>query len=55
VPSEVQLGEEDGMKGPCAANLHNVVTASQQRLGKRLESVRKEHFQLSMFWRKLEG
>jgi len=36
VPSEVQLGEEDGMKGPCAANLHNVVTVSQQRLGKRV-------------------
>ncbi len=36
VPSEVQLGEEDGMKRPCAANLHNVVTVSQQRLGKRI-------------------
>jgi mRNA interferase MazF len=36
VPSEVALNEEDGMKGPCAVNLHNVVTISQQRLGRRL-------------------
>ena len=36
VPSEVLLSEEDGMKTPCAVNLHNAVTVSQQRLGKRL-------------------
>jgi len=36
VPSEVVLAEEDGMKGPCAVNLHNAVTVSQQRLGKRV-------------------
>jgi mRNA interferase MazF len=36
VPSEVPLGEEDGMKAPCAANLHNTVTVSQQRLGRRV-------------------
>ena len=36
VPSEVVLSEEDGMKAPCAVNLHNVVTISQQRLGKRV-------------------
>ena len=36
VPSEVVLNEEDGMKAPCAVNLHNAVTVSQQRLGKRL-------------------
>jgi mRNA interferase MazF len=36
VPSEVRLDEEDGMKAPCAVNLHNAVTVSQQRLGKRL-------------------
>jgi mRNA interferase MazF len=43
VPSEVVLTEEDGMKAPCAVNLHNVVTVSQQRLGRRvahLNSVR---------------
>jgi mRNA interferase MazF len=36
VPSEVVLNEEDGMKSPCAVNLHNAVTVSQQRLGRRL-------------------
>jgi mRNA interferase MazF len=36
VPSEVILSEEDGMKSPCAVNLHNAVTVSQQRLGKRV-------------------
>jgi mRNA interferase MazF len=36
VPSEVMLNEEDGMKSPCAVNLHNAVTISQQRLGKRV-------------------
>ena len=36
VPSEVVLSEEDGMKTPCAVNLHNAVTVSQDRLGKRV-------------------
>ena len=27
---------EDGMKSPCAVNLHNAVTVSRQRLGKRV-------------------
>ena len=36
VPSEVVLDQEDGMKGRCAVNLHNAVTVSQQRLGKRV-------------------
>jgi mRNA interferase MazF len=36
VPSEVALDIQDGMKGPCAINLHNAVTISQQRLGRRL-------------------
>jgi mRNA interferase MazF len=36
VPSEVRLDEEDGMKAPCAVSLHNTVTVSQQRLGKRV-------------------
>ncbi len=36
VPSEVALNEEDGMKSPCAVNLHNAVTVSQQRLGRRV-------------------
>ena len=36
VPSEVVLDEEDGMKSPCAVNLHNAVTVSQRRLGRRI-------------------
>ena len=36
VPSEVLLGEDDGMKAPCAVNLHSVVTISRARLGKRV-------------------
>ena len=36
VPSEIVLHEEDGMKAPCAVNLHNVVTVSQDRLGRRV-------------------
>jgi mRNA interferase MazF len=36
VPSEVVLAEEDGMKAPCAVNLHNTVTVAQQRLGRRV-------------------
>jgi mRNA interferase MazF len=36
VPSEVILDEADGMAGPCAVNLHNAVTVSQQKLGRRV-------------------
>ena len=34
VPSEVALGPEDGMKRPCAVNLHNVMTVNQANLGR---------------------
>ena len=36
VPSEVVLNVEDGVKLPCAVNLHNAVTVSKERLGKRV-------------------
>ena len=36
VPSEVVLTAEDGMKAPCAVNLHNAITVSQLRLGRRV-------------------
>jgi len=36
VPSEVLLTEADGMKGPCAVNLHNLVTVSKAHLGRRV-------------------
>jgi len=39
VPSEVALGTEDGMKGPCAVNLHNVVTVPQVGLGRRVATL----------------
>jgi mRNA interferase MazF len=39
VPSEVMLDVDDGMKGPCAVNLHNAATVSQERLGKRVTSL----------------
>jgi mRNA interferase MazF len=39
VPSEVLLGEDDGMKAACAVNLHNVVTVSRARIGKRVARV----------------
>jgi mRNA interferase MazF len=36
VPSEVVLDSDDGMKKPCAVNLHNLITVSQRGLGRRL-------------------
>jgi mRNA interferase MazF len=36
VPSEVSLTENDGMKTHCVVNLHNVVTVTQNSLGKRI-------------------
>ena len=39
VPSEVVLDAEDGMKGPCAINLHNLVTVAKAGLGRRLTAL----------------
>jgi mRNA interferase MazF len=36
VPSEVALGIQDGLRQPCAANLHNVITVGRNGLGRRL-------------------
>jgi mRNA interferase MazF len=36
VPSEVVLGEEDGMKSACPVNLHNGITVAQARRGTRI-------------------
>ena len=36
VPSEVVLDVEDGVKQPCAVNLHNAVTVAKNGLGRRL-------------------
>jgi hypothetical protein len=38
VPPEEVLGEEGGMKGRCAINLHSADTVSQRRLGKAREA-----------------
>ncbi len=39
VPSEVRLDATDGMKRECAVNLHNVVTVSKARLGRRVTAL----------------
>jgi mRNA interferase MazF len=45
VPSEVFLDIDDGMKGPCAVNLHNAVTVAQARLGRRVASLSESRMQ----------
>lgn len=45
VPSEMILDVDDGMKHRCAVNLHNVVTVSQERLGKRIASLSEQRMQ----------
>jgi mRNA interferase MazF len=42
VPSEVVLDADDGMKGPCAINLHNIVTVAKASLGRRVGSLEKD-------------
>lgn len=45
VPSEVDLDVEDGLKGPSAVNLHNLVTVDQARLGRRLGQLTESRMQ----------
>lgn len=45
VPSETILDTDDGMRHPCAVNFHNVVTVSQERLGKRVASLSQHRMQ----------
>jgi mRNA interferase MazF len=45
VPSEVILDVDDGMKGRCAVDLHNAVTISQERLGKRVAGLSHQRMQ----------
>lgn len=42
VPSEVLLTEADGVKGPCAVNLHNLVTVQKAHLGRRVAGLSAE-------------
>lgn len=39
VPLEVVLTDDDGMKASCAVNLHDAITVSQKRLGKRVSQL----------------
>lgn len=43
--SEVQLSKADGMKGPCAVNLHNVVTVPKAWLGRRVATLSPERME----------
>jgi len=36
LPSQVVLNEDDGMKLPCAVNLHNAATVPKDKLGRRV-------------------
>lgn len=36
VPSEVALGVDDGVRQPCAVNLHNIVTVEKAAIGRRV-------------------
>lgn len=42
VPSEVILTEADGMKVPCAVNLHNLITVYKRALGRRVATLTEE-------------
>ncbi len=42
VASEVQLSEVDGLKAPCAVNLHNLVTVPNGWLGRRVATLSPE-------------
>ena len=43
--SEVLLTEEDGMKRPCAVNLHHTITVSQSKIGRRLGQLSTERME----------
>ncbi len=40
LPSEVPIGVEDGMKGPCAVNLDHVHTVAQAELRRQVASLK---------------
>jgi mRNA interferase MazF len=42
VASEIALTEADGMKGPCAVNLHNLITVPKKLLGRRVAMLSSE-------------
>jgi mRNA interferase MazF len=40
--SQVHLTVLDGMKGPCAVNLHNLMTVPKSRLGRKVATLSEE-------------
>lgn len=42
VPSEVVVGPDDGLKQPCAINLHNLVTVTKDGVGRRVAQLSEE-------------
>lgn len=38
-PSQVLLGEDDGMKQPCCINCHQITTVPKEKIGRRLTSL----------------
>ena len=42
IASQVQLTEADGMKHPCAVNLHHVISVQKAHLGRRVASLTPE-------------
>jgi mRNA-degrading endonuclease toxin of MazEF toxin-antitoxin module len=45
VASEVVLDQEDGMKAPCAVNLHNLSTVAKERLGRKIAQLSEERME----------
>ena len=45
VPSEMILDQADGMKSPCAANFHNIMTVPKEKLGKRIGQLSPQRLQ----------
>jgi len=45
VSSEIMLGIDDGMKGPCAINFHNTVSVTQSRLSRRITHLSMERME----------
>lgn len=45
VPTEVKLDVDDGMKHPCVANLHNLVTVAKSGLGRRFGQLKESRME----------
>lgn len=45
IASQVKLNESDGMKGPCAVDLHHVLSVPKSQAGRRVASLSPERLQ----------